>query len=160
MTKLNGTLQYDDGVIVYINGQRIAAFDDNACDASGNSLNKGFDANLQYGGSNAGTPKTVSFELLDLSVLHTGTNTIAVELHNGRATSSDVWFHLTDLALSDEEVVYQTNISPVSYTHLRVGVLARVSVEEPVDVRKQNEEVRLDRHGHDGRERILSLIHI
>ena len=111
MTKLNGTLQYDDGVIVYINGQRIAAFDDNACDASGNSLNKGFDANLQYGGSNAGTPKTVSFELLDLSVLHTGTNTIAVELHNGRATSSDVWFHLTDLALSDEEVVYQTNIS-------------------------------------------------
>ena len=38
---------------------------------------------------------------------------------------------------------------------LRVGVLARVSVEEPVDVRKQNEEVRLDRHGHDGRERIV-----
>lgn len=111
MTKLNGTLQYDDGVIVYINGQRVAAFDDNACDASGNSLNKGFDENLQYGGSNAGTPKTVSFELLDLSILHTGTNTIAVELHQGRATSSDVWFHLTDLSLSDEEVEYQSNIS-------------------------------------------------
>ena len=111
MTKLTGTLQYDDGVIVYINGQRVAAFDDNACDASGTSLNKGFDANLQYGGSNAGTPKTVSFELLDLSILHEGENTIAVELHNGRATSSDVWFSMTDLSLSDEEVVYQTNIS-------------------------------------------------
>ena len=111
MTKLVGTLQYDDGVIVYINGQRVAAFDDNACDANGNSLNKGFDANLQYGGSNAGTPKTVSFELLDLSILQEGPNTIAVELHQGRATSSDVWFSMTDLSLSDEEVVYQTNIS-------------------------------------------------
>lgn len=111
MTKLTGTLQYDDGVIVYINGQRVASFDDNACGASGNSLGYGFNANLQYGGSNAGTPKTVSFELLDLSILHTGENTIAVELHNGRQTSSDVWFHLTDLSLSDEEVVYQTNIS-------------------------------------------------
>lgn len=111
MTKLKGTLQYDDGVIVYINGQRVAAFDDNACDANGTSLNKGFDANLQYGGSNAGTPKTVSFELLDLSILDEGDNTIAVELHNGRATSSDVWFHLTDLSLSDEEVEYQSNLS-------------------------------------------------
>jgi len=113
MTKLVGTLQYDDGVIVYINGQRVAAFDDNACDANGNSLNKGFDANLQYGGSNAGTPKTVSFELLDLSILHEGENTIAVELHNGRATSSDVWFSMPELKLSVEEpeAARQTNIS-------------------------------------------------
>ena len=88
----------------------IAAFDDNAC-AAGNSLNKGFDANLQHGGSNAGTLKTVSFELLDLSILHTGTNTITAELHQGRHSSSDIWFHLTDLALSNEEVVYQTDIS-------------------------------------------------
>lgn len=100
MTKLKGTLQYDDAATVYINGVKVAGFDDS--DIS---------ANLQYGGSNAGTPKTVSFELLDLSILHTGTNTIAVELHQGRATSSDVWFHLTDLSLSDEEVDYQSNIS-------------------------------------------------
>ncbi|MDO4516231.1 MAG: choice-of-anchor I family protein [Bacillota bacterium] len=100
MTKLNGTLQYDDAATVYINGVKVAGFDDS--DIS---------ANLQYGGSNAGTPKTVSFELLDLSILHTGANTIAVELHQGRASSSDVWFHLTDLSLSDEEVDYHSNIS-------------------------------------------------
>ena len=110
-TKLVGTLQYDDGAIVYINGHRVAAFDDNACDASGASLNKGFDANLQYGGSNDSDPKTGSFEVLDLSILHTGTNTIAVELHNGRATSSDVWFYMTELSLSDEAVTWQTNLS-------------------------------------------------
>ena len=44
MTQLLGTLQYDDGVILYINGQRVAAFDDNACNAGGASLNHGFDA--------------------------------------------------------------------------------------------------------------------
>ena len=100
MTKLKGTLQYDDAATVYINGRRVAGFDDG--DIS---------ANLQYGGSNAGTPKTVSFELLDLSVLNTGINTIAVELHQGRASSSDIWFHFTDLSLSDEEVSYQNNVS-------------------------------------------------
>ena len=51
-TKLIGSFKYDDGIIVYINGQRIAAGHDNACDASGNSLGHGFDANMQYGGSN------------------------------------------------------------------------------------------------------------
>lgn len=53
MTQLLGTLQYDGGVILYINGQRVAAFDDNACNANGASLNHGFDANLQYGGSHS-----------------------------------------------------------------------------------------------------------
>ena len=99
-TKLKGTLEYDDGVIVYINGQRVAGFDDS-----------GISENLQYGGSNAGTPQTVSFELLDLSILHEGVNTIAVELHQGRASSSDVWFSMIDLSLSNEEVEYQSNVS-------------------------------------------------
>ena len=111
-TKLVGSLEYDDGVIVYINGQRIAAGYDNACDASGNSLGHGFDANLQYGGSNQG-PDTLEIALTDLSILHEGENTIAVELHNGRATSSDVWFSMPELKLSVEEpeAARQTNIS-------------------------------------------------
>ncbi|WP_162611095.1 choice-of-anchor I family protein [Flavonifractor sp. An91] len=104
MTKLVGTLQHDDGVIVYINGQRVAAFDDVACDASGNSLGHGFDANLQYGGANSGTPITSTFTLTDLTLLQVGENTIAVELHNGRQSSSDVWFHFTDLHLTDEPI--------------------------------------------------------
>ena len=110
MTKLVGSLEYDDGVIVYINGQRVAAGSDNACDENGNSLGHGFTANNQYGGSNQG-PDTLDIELLDLSILKEGENTIAVELHNGRKTSSDVWFQMSDLHLSDEKVVYQSNIS-------------------------------------------------
>ena len=109
-TKLTGSLEYDDGVIVYINGQRVAAGHDNACDENGNSLGHGFDANLQYGGSNQG-PDTLQISLLDLSLLHNGENTIAVELHNGRKTSSDVWFSFGGLYLSTEEIIYQNNIS-------------------------------------------------
>ena len=112
MTKLVGTLQHDDGVIVYINGVRVAAFDDVACDDGGNSLGHGFDANLQYGGANASTPKTDTFTLTDLSMLKEGENTIAVELHNGRRTSSDVWFHFTGLSLSAEAI--QVDFSDLS----------------------------------------------
>ena len=90
-TKLIGSLEYDDGVIVYINGQRVAAGHDNACDGNGNSFGHGFDANLQYGGSNQG-PDPLEFTLLDQSILRNGENTIAVELNNGRKTSSDIWF--------------------------------------------------------------------
>lgn len=72
MTQLVGTLQHDDGAIVYINGQRVAAFDDFACDESGNSLGHGFDANLQYGGANSGTPITSTFTLTELTLLQVG----------------------------------------------------------------------------------------
>lgn len=109
-TKLIGSVEYDDGAIVYINGQRVAAGHDLACDENGNSLGHGFDKNLQYGGSNQG-PDTASFEIIDLQLLHEGENTIAVEVHNGRKTSSDVWFAFGGLYLSKEKVYYQNNIS-------------------------------------------------
>lgn len=100
--KLVGSVIYDDGVIVYINGQRIAAGADKACDESGNALGHGFDANLQYGGSNQG-PDLLEISVTDLSVVHPGTNTVAVEIHNGRKTSSDVWFSMPELKLTYEE---------------------------------------------------------
>ncbi|MBU5626655.1 phosphodiester glycosidase family protein [Oscillibacter sp. MSJ-2] len=98
---LKGTVCYDDGVILYVNGVRVAAFDDLACNEDGDSLGHGFDANLQYGGSNASDPKTASFSVagdaLKALNLKSGENTVAVELHNGRATSSDVYFDLLSL---------------------------------------------------------------
>lgn len=144
-TKLTGSLEYDDGVIVYINGQRVAAGYDNACDENGNSLGYGFDANLQYGGSNQG-PDTLQISLLDLSLLHNGENTIAVELHNGRKTSSDVWFSFGGLYLSTEEVVYQNNISlsvgadesKVNFTWYSSLESASVTVSENPDMTNGN----------------------
>ena len=54
------------------------------------------------------------FEIIDpaaLSALHEGENTVAVELHNRADGSSDIFFGLPELALSDEAVDYQSNIS-------------------------------------------------
>ena len=94
ITLLKGTAQYDDGLIIYINGTRVAAFEDIACDDAGTSQNTTISANLQYGGSNGSTPRTSEFSVTDLSMLHTGENTVAVELHQGRKASSDLWFSL------------------------------------------------------------------
>ncbi len=144
-TKLTGSLEYDDGVIVYINGQRVAAGYDNACDENGNALGYGFDANLQYGGSNQG-PDTLQISLVDLSLLHNGENIIAVELHNGRKTSSDVWFSFGGLYLSAEEIVYQNNISlsvgadesQINFTWYSPLENASVTVSENADMTNGN----------------------
>lgn len=109
-TQLHLSLEYDDGAVVYLNGQRVAAGHDLACDENGDSLGHGFDANLQYGGSNGG-PDTLDCSIYDLSLLREGENTLAVEVHNGRKTSSDVWFSLLDLSLSDEAVSFQSDLS-------------------------------------------------
>lgn len=109
-TMLVGSIEYDDGIIVYINGQRVAEGHDIARDENGESLGHGFDSNLQYGGSDQG-PETLDFTLVDLSMLHNGENTIAVEIHNSSKTSPDIWFSCTGLFLFTDEVDYQNNIS-------------------------------------------------
>ena len=103
MNRLSGTVSYDDALLVYINGTHVAAYEDNACDEGGNDLGVVISQNLQYGGSNGGDPRTGTFTLEDMSLLHAGTNTIAVELHQGRKTSSDVWFEMSELSLSKAE---------------------------------------------------------
>ena len=81
MTKLVGSIQYDDAVILYINGIRAAAFNAAGCDT-----------NADYSAAVAnGNPAEESFEIVDpavLGALHTGENTVAVELHNRAEGSS------------------------------------------------------------------------
>ena len=104
MTKLVGRIQYDDAAILYINGVRAAAFNDAGCDT-----NSSYSANVA-----GGNPMEQDFEIIEpaaLSALHEGENTVAVELHNRADGSSDIFFGLPELALSDEAVDYQSNIS-------------------------------------------------
>ena len=119
---LVGTLEYDDVVFIYINGQKVYEVNNIANDSTGKALDEDGDgvsdpitSNSQYGGTNGGTQITVDLALGEdaVAALHEGVNTIAVELHNNRNTSSDIWFNMT-LALSDEEIVepsVQTDIS-------------------------------------------------
>lgn len=148
---ITGSLLYDDGAIVYINGERVAAFDDNACDASGNSLGKGFDANLQYGGSNDSAPKTGTISISDeaeiASLLHAGENTVAVELHQGRASSSDLYMDFASLTFESapQEVTVEQNsvaLAPGSdETQMNFNWYASASEAGSVRFAKQSELV-------------------
>ena len=93
VTKLQGQLQYDDAAIVYVNGVKVAAFDE---------PDGGFASNLSYGGSNAADPKTGNIAVTDTSMLVDGTNVLAVELHQGRASSSDIYLAVNELTASSE----------------------------------------------------------
>ena len=94
MKYLTCTLQYDDAATVYINGIKVAGYDDSE-----------ITANLQHGGSNASTPKTVTFTKDDLSDLNlqSGKNVLAVEIHQGRPSSSDVWFYMPQFEIAAKE---------------------------------------------------------
>lgn len=94
MKYLTCTLQYDDAATVYINGRKVAGYDDSE-----------ITANLQHGGSNASTPKTVTFTKDDLSDLNlqSGKNVLAVEIHQGRSSSSDVWFYMPQFEIAAKE---------------------------------------------------------
>lgn len=84
---VNGTIYYDDSAIVYINGTRVAGF-------YADSLT----TNLSYGGSNGVTPLKGEFTA-DATLLKAGENTIAVEVHNSKNTSSDIWFSATEMSI-------------------------------------------------------------
>ncbi len=94
VTKLIGQLYYDDAAIVYVNGVKVASFDEPA---------SGFDSNLSYGGSNAGVPKEGVIDVENPDMLVQGTNTLAVELHQGRRDSSDIYLAVQNFTASTEQ---------------------------------------------------------
>lgn len=111
-----GTVLYDDAAILYLNGTRIAAFADIARNPDGTEIGGGITSNLQYGGANGAGPDSGNILYEDdlVSLLKQGENTIAVEIHQAHATSSDIYFELPELKLSngDATTTYrQSNLS-------------------------------------------------
>lgn len=103
---ITGSILYDDAAIVYLNGHQIAAFDAGS-----------ISANMQYGGSNEGAPRTGTINLSDetsLGYLQDGENTVAVEIHQGRESSSDIYMDFTSLQFATKapvKVIEQNSIS-------------------------------------------------
>lgn len=83
--QLRGKLTFDDGAIVYVNGHEVFRGDVPA-GSEGLAYASGSSTSLDSG------ELTVPPEHLVA-----GANTIAVEVHNDRASSSDVWFDLSEL---------------------------------------------------------------
>ncbi|GAB2984963.1 purple acid phosphatase family protein [Frigoribacterium salinisoli] len=84
-SKLAGDVTYDDALVVFVNGTKVAGFEDT-----------GITQNVQYGGDNGGDPDRSSFTV-DASLLQPGENTVAMALYQGRASSSDVYVDLSSL---------------------------------------------------------------
>lgn len=105
VTKLLGELYYDDAAIVYINGVKVAAFDE---------PNGGYASNRSYGGSNAGAPKLGEISVSDTSMLVNGDNILAVELHQGRSSSSDIYLAVKELSLSTEPVSNELEVDSLT----------------------------------------------
>lgn len=92
LAELRGRIAFDDGAIVYVNGHEVFRGDVPAGSEG-----------LSYASGATTSLDTATFTV-DAEHVRAGTNVVAVEVHNDRPTSSDVWFDLTELVpLTAEE---------------------------------------------------------
>lgn len=94
ITSITGTLFHDDAVAVYLNGTLIASTD-MPTDVQ--------ETNLYYAGVSAGAPKQTDIDLSKdqfKDILKEGSNTLSVELHQDRESSSDIYFEFQNLSLN------------------------------------------------------------
>jgi hypothetical protein len=96
---LSADVVYDDALVVYVNGQKVAGYEDSRVTG-----------NVGYAGDGGGDPDRSTFSV-DASLLRAGENTVSVALHQDRATSSDVYFDL--LSLTPVSTTTEATISDV-----------------------------------------------
>lgn len=87
IASLTSTVSYDDALVVWVNGSKVASFEDARVTGT---------TNLEYAGSGNGDPLTSTFSA-DGDLLQDGTNTVAVALYQDRASSSDAYFDMSSL---------------------------------------------------------------
>ncbi|MDR0571019.1 MAG: phosphodiester glycosidase family protein [Clostridiales Family XIII bacterium] len=93
IVSLTGSIAYDDAAIIYVNGVRVAAF---------NETSGGYATNMSYGSAvNLDAPETKTVSITDTSMLVSGANTVAVELHNNRSDSSDIYLDFISLLANE-----------------------------------------------------------
>lgn len=99
----HGSISFDDGVIVYINGIPVY-------EGYTSSKATKITQNIQYTNAN-GNPTPTEFQVTDIAGLnlHVGNNIVAVELHQESATSGDIWLDL-QLEPSEEKFEQLSNI--------------------------------------------------
>ncbi|WP_307844243.1 fibronectin type III domain-containing protein [Sanguibacter suaedae] len=89
---LRGEIVYDDAVQIFVNGEKVAGFVDDRVEEAPEA-----DRNLVYAGASGGNPVTSTFTVSPEDLV-AGENTLAVALHQDRATSSDIYLDVTSLA--------------------------------------------------------------
>lgn len=115
ITSITGKLFHDDAVRVFLNGHLIKSVD---------MPSEEQENNLFYAGVGGGAPKQADINLSKDDIekyVKEGENVIAVELHNDRETSSDIYFEFDNLSVNyNEEPVAPKEITQKS-VFLTVG---------------------------------------
>ena len=114
---LKGTAYYDDGAIVYLNGEKVGVF---AGANDGATLEENTETNLYYGGLNEGSTDVAEAAFsVDAEKLVNGKNVLAVEVHQAKPTSSDIYYALASLTIEESEPAV---IEPVEVTQKSVSL--------------------------------------
>ncbi|TGO05106.1 purple acid phosphatase family protein [Serinibacter arcticus] len=88
ISRLTGTVRHDDALAVWVNGEKVGGFLDDAFDPTL--------GNMQYLGDSRSAP-IVSSVNVPGDVLAEGENQIAIALYQDRASSSDIYFNFESL---------------------------------------------------------------
>lgn len=137
---LKGMIEFDDAVLIYINGELVW---------TGNVPEGGYGSLLDYGAKEGvNSPRDEEFIIEDTSMLKTGRNTVAVELHQNYSSGSDIFFNflsLEGLAKESETKQLETSglILEVGENENRVRVNWYTDEKGAFELRyslKQNEE--------------------
>ncbi|MFJ3392083.1 fibronectin type III domain-containing protein [Leifsonia aquatica] len=104
IARLEASVVYDDALEVYINGVKVGGANDE--DVTGN---------LTYGGREIDAPAVADFAI-DASILRSGTNTVAVAVHQATPDSPDIFFEFDTLW-----AVSKTAPTQISALSLQVG---------------------------------------
>ncbi|PKI91428.1 metallophosphoesterase [Actinomycetales bacterium SN12] len=94
VASLAGEVTYDDALVVWINGEKVASYADGRITET---------TNLEYAGEGKSDPVTSTFSATG-DLLVDGENTIAVALYQDRESSSDIYFDLSELTLVSESI--------------------------------------------------------
>ncbi|MFZ5941843.1 MAG: lamin tail domain-containing protein [Bacteroidota bacterium] len=98
----------DDGAVIYVNGTEVAR-----SNMPGGAIGYRTEALSSVGGSEESAWNQYSIEK---SLLHAGTNTLAVEIHQSGPTSSDFSFNLELLALGSSSAGYLSTDADWTFT--------------------------------------------
>lgn len=91
---LTGEIEFDDAVLIYINGELVWA---------GNNPDGGYEKLTDYGAEEpVSSPRSEGFTIKDASILKKGKNTVAVELHQNYASGSDIYFDFISLTAESQ----------------------------------------------------------
>ncbi len=117
ITALQATLMIDDGCVVYLNGQEL--FRDGVAD--GIAVTDTTPANRGVSGGDESDYDPVTITPDKLTLLLSGTNVLAVEVHQQAITSSDISLDMT-LSATDGSSVnsYSNDLFEIAGTELRV----------------------------------------